>query len=262
MTIWDPQPLAAGQTIRWRMGPLTLWVQALPGEWRVATERDAEAEAVDVAPATPPEALDWKRVAGQVETPHVTLRPALPPRPVTVRPERPVTILPGQETAFFVGIPLWMQLTVHAGGKGPAAALLLCEYETARLSNTWYGLPIDGVLCYALRTRARTALDDIEPRPYRAVAPLRVVNEGPKPQPFERCCILTPHLPLFRGEQHFWTAAGTQVMRGENEPGQSRFLHDAPPFDQAGERIAAPREPQPHGVVFRTMDHLKSFARF
>ena len=44
MSVWKPQHLAIAETGLWQLGPLTLYVQRLEREWRVAHCREPERE--------------------------------------------------------------------------------------------------------------------------------------------------------------------------------------------------------------------------
>ena len=259
MDIWQPQPCSEGQGMHLQIGSLDLWVRQTNDEWQVATARgDERNEAVLDAAAPPPDA-DWRRWAVRLEGPRLKFTPLLPDRPVVVRPAAPFQILPGQEARFFVGMPTWVRLGV-TGTDGKE--LEICQEHTVQLSKSWFGTPQEGELCYALKTRARRSLRELSQAAHRAICPLVLRNGAAGTLDFQRLCLRTPHLALFKGERHLWTNEGRVTFKGEEALSHIDYGSGPPPFDGASARIGEAREPPEKGLVSKTFGNLMAFAPF
>ena len=162
MELWTPHKIIPDECCLAVVGPLQLWLRLAEDELRIAARRLDENEAREASPLatiedSPPEDLDWGRwvIGDTADT--LQLSPAMPDRPVVVRPEMPVKIPPAREALFFVSIPIWVRINAGSGD-----LLKLCEHPSLVLSNTWFGDPMSGELCYALWSRARRVIADAE----------------------------------------------------------------------------------------------------
>ncbi|HEX4870124.1 MAG TPA: hypothetical protein VFV15_05300 [Moraxellaceae bacterium] len=209
---WGPQDFTTGQARAWDMAGLLLEVTRQPHEWQFRLERTpAQSEdnhawqRRDGAPlAAAPGARLIRHVFRQTAA-RLRLLPRLADRSVVVRPVSPLFVPAGQETTFFVSTPLW----VAAWAEGVDEPLLDVPVVIPR--DTWFGPgPVRGQLCYATRVNGVTNLDQLQPRPFRAVTPVHVRNSGATALPIERINIPAPHLPLFGAESgRLWTPALT-----------------------------------------------------
>jgi hypothetical protein len=131
------------------------------------------------------------------------LLPRLADRSVVVRPVSPLFVPAGQETTFYVSTPVWLSTWVEE----TAAPLLDTPVVIPR--DTWFGPgPSRGQLCYATQVMGRTDLGQLPPRPFRAVTPVHVRNQGNAALPIERINIPAPFLPVYGAESgRLWTPA-------------------------------------------------------
>lgn len=259
MEIWQPRATQAEETLHWCVGPLDLWVKQTTEEWLVAFSHGEENRGVAVDTKAPPDDIDWRRWAANFSTPRVKLSPWLPDRSVIVRPASPLQILPGHEARFFVGVPLWVQLSVLSGARKSAP---ICEVNVLQLSNSWFGTPTEGELCYALRTRAKRTLPELTPVPHRAVCSLLLRNDSENTLDFQRLCLRTRDLNVFEGNQHLWTNDGKVVFKGEESLSEVTYGKGPPPFDGASALLTAARDKPERSLLAKTFDNLKAFASF
>lgn len=259
MNVWEPQPSETGQTVHWRIGPLDMWVRHVEGEWHVGVSHGADDRPPVVDAAEPEEDLAWRRWAAEIVDPLLKAAPVLPDRSVIVRPAVPLQILPGQEARFFVGVPVLVRISV--AGKH-TDELVMCEEPTTQLTKSWFGTPIEGEPCYALRTRARSSLDEITPAADRAVCPLMLRNESGDTLDFERLCLRARHLSVYRGSRHIWTSEGKITFKGEDSLTHVTYGDGPPAFDDAAELLSPARDVPGRSFVSKTFDNLKSFSLF
>ncbi|MBM4163359.1 MAG: DUF432 domain-containing protein [Lentisphaerae bacterium] len=260
--MWVPQTLEPGKIHAPRIGPLQLWLAHRGDELHLAAglidETDARAEA---APAQPAEAdvAAWRRWVCGSRPIQIALEPRLPPRPVIVRPAMPVTVLPGEEVAFFVSIPIRVAVLCVRDGGEPRE---VCEEPSVLLSNSWFGPPIEGELCYAVKTHARRHLDELRHDAHLAVCPVTIQNADSHSLTFERLCLRTQSLGIYAGTHHLWTNRGTLVYRGDDHPANITFETTPPPYDRARRLVAEPRKPHKQSRMMRAFGTFKSISGF
>ena len=243
MELWQPHQIEQDQCLEAQVGPLQLWLRRSGDEIRIASKHRKDTEsllkAVPLHPAAErkPAGLDWSRwVCGDCD--QIGLMPVTPDRPVVVRPEVPLKIPPGREALFFVGLPLWVQITA-----GDTTKVQLCEVSSVTLSNIWFGDPMSGDLCYSLRTRARREISDSQAEPHRTVCPVTIRNAAVSQVDIDRFCVHVAHLSIYPGSLRLWTNGVKISFRGDSEVSQLEYAETTPNYEEVGEALSKPRVP-------------------
>jgi hypothetical protein len=248
-TWWGRYDIAMGHTMRWQIGPATLWVTRKQVEWSVGQvdsgdpvdHRLAIAEDSD---APDDDEIEVTRFAVRSESRTVVLTPQLPDRPVIFRAARPFFVPSGKEATLYVSSPLWLRLDV-----GETNTELL-DVPLQRPSDTWFGPnTLTGELCYASRTSGRLHLEEVPVRPHRAITAVRIINRAASSLPLEKLKVPVPALGLWSSETgHLWTAGLT--LERESDKDQARVrVADRPGTDGALNHIAPPRTPTSRGAL-------------
>jgi hypothetical protein len=240
---WGEFELDSGEVRFWRIGPLELWLERQAGTWQVSYRRRGGAmeSAIEVASPGVPLPDDARASGGAdlVTTRHgfgrtaasVRLEPRAADRALVVDPARPFVLAPGEQVTVFVSLPLWLRITV--GDRH----VELDELPIHRPSDTWFGPSTRiGELCYAVRTSARLALDELPRRPHRAIAVVRIQNRASTRLPLARLRVPAPLLSIYGAAGgHLWTEALTLERQEDGEVAAVR-LGDGPPPEATGVR--------------------------
>ena len=248
------------QYVSAQIGPFDLWVRHTGDEFHVAVKRDPNSESViETSPPKPVEGtqdacLSWSRWVGGQHFDTMQLLPVMPNRPVVVRPATPVSIPTSKEALFFVAVPIWVEISVF----GPTKVILL-QTPSVVLSNTWFGDPMTGELCYSMRTRARRKVDDSPVRPHRALCPVLIRNTTTKQLDVERFCVHIQNLTVYAGENQLWTNEVHISFRGENETSQVKYVESAPEYEQIDRILTNPRNQQKKTLLQRSFSSFRMF---
>jgi hypothetical protein len=252
---WGTFELPEGEARRWRVGPVTLWIQRLRGEWRVLHEHadDPLATPLEVAtPVDPGEVPDGppERFV-DAEAHGLRLLPATADRAVVTRPHSPFHVLPERDVTLYVSSPLWMRLESEPSGD------VLCEFPIHRPSDTWIGPSTrEGEVGYATVTRCRLELADVPQRPHRAVTRVQIRNRSSSPLHLLRLSVPVPVLALFSGPQGLWTEA-IRLTRDADEGDLADLeVAEHPPESEANEPVAEPRQPRDTRALVRAFSAL------
>ncbi|MDH3629259.1 MAG: hypothetical protein OEV00_03080 [Acidobacteriota bacterium] len=255
---WGDYEVAEDQTLRWQLGPKTLWITRGDSEWRVAGTEGPDRLASRLIIAEPAEEpagdddnIDVRRFASRSGNRSLRLEPALPDLPVVVRTNKPFVVPAMEETTLFLSAPLWLR--VYLDGREVEQV----DAPIARPSDTWFGPDtMTGELCYALRTSARLHLENLPRRPHRAISAVRIQNNAPSALPIEKLKVPVPHLSLFVSDEgHLWTEALT-LEREDDSGGTKVRLDDRPRQIVATERIARPRKEMSRGFLLDAFGKL------
>ncbi len=261
-SVWEPNQVEAGAVCCAQVGPLKLWFRRTGDELHIAVERypdpDRHSDVRALAPEskTPSvEELPWARWITGKNGDAIRLIPATPDKPVVVRPEVPLRLPSKQEALFFVNFPLWVRIAI-----GDGDGVTLCEEPSVVLSKTWFGDPMSGALCYSMRTRARRDIAETQPRPHRAVCPVRIRNSAERQLELERFCVHVEHLMLYQGATRLWANQLDITFRGDNEISQLDYAKRPPTHEAIAGVICKARSPVKKSLLARSLSTLGLFS--
>ncbi|OGV49286.1 MAG: hypothetical protein A2X49_07270 [Lentisphaerae bacterium GWF2_52_8] len=248
--VWRPFQLGEGKMFHCQLSSLHLWVVRNEGEWRIALDhRDDDCGGIRIIEdAEAPESLDWRRFIVGDDGNALQLQPLMPDRPVIVRPEEPITMVSGRKTTFFVGVPVFIR--VFAGKNA------LCELPSEIMSNSWFGTPIQGELCYSFHTKGRRSAQQLSPQSNRAVCPIEIRNESGQDLNFERICLRAPYLSIYQGIERLWNGMVRVTRHREQRLGDIEYVEGPPSFDGASSRLGTQREAPEKSILFKTFDNF------
>ncbi|MEX2382774.1 MAG: DUF432 domain-containing protein [Opitutales bacterium] len=254
-TFWRTKIIRPNHCVSWEMGPLRMWLQRWGSEWRLAFEHREESDDVYFfSPAAePPPELQWSRWALKKEVAAAEIVPVMQDRPLVIRPETPLNIPPGNDVIFFVSVPVWLKVFI-----GTSRERLLAEVPTMILSNTWFGEPTEGELCYALRTGASRDLDGVKKGRYRAVCPVLIKNHSPDELDFQKICLRIQHVHVYEGENRLWTNQVTVSYLGKNNFSAIEFKPAAPDYERILRQVGDAREPIHISFIKKSFGNLMS----
>lgn len=257
---WGRHPLREGDSLTVELGPLTLrarrregevWLAHVPGDWTRAARRRAG----DPSPDGGEE--EWTRWPVPGETSGLNLAPLFPPRPLIAEPELSFRLLSRSRARVFIGVPLWVRVSTLGD-----AGRTLCEVPSVTLSDTWWGDPTEGELCYWLATTARREVPPGTFDPNVAVCPLELANRSDDELPVERVALRVAHLTLFGDDGRLWADETRVRYRGVEEGSDVEVSGKRPQEAPESVRVAEPRDPPPRrGLHTRTFARLRELSR-
>jgi hypothetical protein len=258
---WGTFTAAEEESLLWEIGEMRLSILRRAQEWQVTQTGCDFTETEDVASRMASGGL----IAGDIAKPErfiftktgATLRvmPQLADRPVIVRPADALHVLAGQETTLFVSSPLWMHIEVHD------SAVTLGDFPIQRPSDTWFGpSTLVGELCYASSTQGRLRLDELPPRPHRAVTPVSIVNHSAEPLLLERLSLPVPFLSLYASERGIlWTNGVTMRRSNDTDLAEITVSEAPPPTEYATHRLTGPRKKAEKNMLMRAFGALLGY---
>ncbi len=260
LAVWDEWDLGQKRTAVWTFPERRIHVERVEQEWHVLAEAGrtgvADASRTFIERSRKPSSSEWRHYLSSESGP-VRPRPVLPDRAIVVKPDRALTLLAGERAQFFVEIPVWLRM--DAGG---AREVRVFEEPLAVLSNTWFGDPVNGELCYVLATRLHQGLSSVAPSAWRAVCPMAVTNESATDLVFERICLRVQTLAVFRGAERLWTNGLAVLFRGAEQASHIQVSPGPPGFEPDLAPAAPARVPAEGWDIRRTFSRIREFADF
>jgi len=259
--LWEPVSLKEDVLYRGDFSTLSIWLKRSGEDWYLASRTSDKETAPSPLRETKgsriPKDLSFNRwvVGGEQST--VQLIPAMPDRPIVVRPSVPLRVPVDRDALFFTRIPVWIRVVA-----GSPQGITLCELPSLTLSNTWFGEPTAGELCYALRTRAVRTLEEIETRAYAAICPITIRNLAPKELNFERLCLRVEHLSVYQGPDRLWTNDLEVRFQGEEQSSQITIGREAPGYAEGLVKVCEARQPAEKTLLRQSFSALRSLTGF
>jgi hypothetical protein len=243
----------------WQVGPLTMWIQRLHGEWRIAREvgEDANADASsvkmlgqDAIDLLCKADVDRYGVSNQPSA-ELTVMPMLADKAVVARPEKPFHLPAGQAVSVFVGSPLWLQISVDG--------VLLCDAPIFAPSSTWFGPnTMEGELCYASRTYLRIDRRLVHCFPHRAMTTVHINNRSAQPLDIESLRLPVARLALYEANHELWTQDVTFECEKDGAFAALQVEDEPPSLVRNATLVSAARDPSRSNLVVRAFSAIFS----
>lgn len=252
--LWQSFQITDEQCYMRQVGPLKILIRRQGDEWMVAsTDNPDQIEIRNTAVLdTIPEAVEWRRYVFSGNSKTVQLSPVSPDRSVVVRPESVLKIESGARALFYVLIPVWIKIAVGTQKKHS-----LDELPSKILSNTWFGEPHEGELCYYLKTWAKRSLDGMVSRPHQMVCPVYIKNGSSTDLLFNRLCIRTGFLSIYQGASWLWTNKVFVQFRGVNQTSKIKYDYEIPDFEPDCYLVGSPRQKPLREFSIKSFDNFK-----
>jgi hypothetical protein len=238
--VWGPMNAPMDECLQRDIGGVTLWTRVVEDEWQIAHSYKGTGEDSDLASGRTdaPDLADlsWTRYV-TVRDDDVVTQPALPDRPVVIRPQSPIVILPGRWGRFYFSVPLWVRFVSHSGGR----AAMMVEIPTQNLSSTWFGDMESGDLCYSVDSRLLRTIPDTDADDAYARCEVEIRNGSRERLQFERLCVHVEHMHLYTAGGKFWSNQVRVVFKGAEQVSQLSYVPGAPKAVGDGEAVCEPR---------------------
>lgn len=188
---------------------------------------------------------------------HLELFPALPDRPLVLKPSVRRKILPGHKTKLLFFIPLWIQLY----GVRKDVSHMVSEYPTAMLSSTWFGDIQGGDLSYALETGLQQEVKDFRhPTPFHAACFLNIQNSSNLLLDFFRMAVHVEYLSLFGDGEKLYTNEVNVNFTGIDQVSQVKYTSRGPRGIAALKKIVEPRQTASKSILKRSFSFIKQLS--
>lgn len=246
---WAPRALPQDKAAMWRLGPLRLWLARGPGEWRLGVERaEADARACNLVPhEVVPELADCTHYALGDGFRDFECAPAVPDRPVVLRPRRPLLIPPGQRATYYARVPVFVRIMAVNG----STKVTLKTLPSKILKDTWFGDSMEGVYSYGLAMTAERSPEELEPQHHHLVVPVDISNHADSDLQFERLSLRLEHVDIYAGREHMWTSRICVSHRSGNANSEIDYTTGAPDVER-GLRLLHASDNKPSSLVRRS----------
>jgi len=244
---WGPIAADVGAAVDRRIGGISVRARREADEWLLAHSYDS-AEPDDLFADDPA----WTRYVTVAGDP-LTLEPALPDRPVLIRPRSPIVILPGRWGRFYFSVPLWLRFVSESEGK----QVTMTELPSQSLSSTWFGDMQTGELCYAIDSRLLRSAPDEDDDEAFARCEVEIRNSSPDKLQFERISVHVQYMNLYSSNGRFWSNKVEVLFKGADQVSQLSYRPDPPEQLTRPTKVCEPREVLDRNIFKRSFNLIR-----
>lgn len=196
------------------------------------------------------------RVVGKLQD--MFLLPALPDRPLVLKPKTNLSILPGTRYKFYVYLPVTFQL--YAGMVKPTARVF--EHAFTDLSSTWFGETHDGELSYALYSSFDTEISPDKMGNDYVICPLEVFNSSKEVLDIKRLAVRGIHLDIYSNGELLISNKVKIKYLGLDVLSNVEFSKSATATIPNLKQIASARVPEDKTILRRSFQLIRHITQF
>lgn len=249
ITPWGKVAFADQKEVRLEWDRLRIRVIRRGSDLLLVEQRDG-GDVIDLG--ADPES-DFRRYAFQSPVQMIQVLPRTPDRPIVVQPLHPLRLAPKANVDFYVSIPVDIQLAT--GDHNDSADLERIRSEI--LSDTWFGDQIGGVLCYAVKSRARRECPSAESvQSNRAICKVQITNKSTEQLHCTKFCLRLNHCHLWQHGGALWTSPVNVRYNGSEQLSAIDYSEKAPAEAPGAVQIAEAEDPPLSGLIRRTFAGL------
>ena len=257
MNIWDSYNIDDGKYGYFQIRELHLWIQKMYQEWIVGWKQKPEYPenvSMQILDTCTEGSIEWRRKVVKDTDSLIHLSPLMPERAVVVKPDSALQITAGAEALFYVSIPMWIGVFT---GKSQSA---LFEVPTISLSNTWFGEPNNGSLCYSIKTSIHSIFSNLSLQSNEVVCPVQIKNTASVDLDFTRLCIQTDYLSIYKIDNELWTNKLHVHFRGIDKDSNIIYENSYPEKNRKYTLVFKSRKKYSKSYSIKSFDTFKFFS--
>lgn len=184
----------------------------------------------------------WSRYIGVSLPSTLEFCPKLPNRPVLLAPKEECKVLPGSRVNVYAFIPLFVECSLNKQ--------LIADAPTKILSDTWFGEPHSGELCYTVASELHQKLPELVDFPSHTVAcPIRIRNRSDKELIIKTLCLRVQWLNIYSQNSYLISNETLITYRGLEQPSE---IHVASSGPGSATLLSSSRSPAPRSLSIRS----------
>ncbi|MCF7913925.1 MAG: hypothetical protein K9L66_02030 [Spirochaetaceae bacterium] len=260
--MWLPEKLKLKTWYYRCIGTLELWVkkeekgELVIGQRRCETGQEEVLKWIELSSEqvnASDKSIEWDWYAGGSNQ-EITVLPAMPNRPLVLKPQVRRHIQPGCKTQLLIFIPVW--LLFYSGHEEEQNKL--CELPSEILSSTWFGEMQNGELCYALNRGLLESRPAVALSPHSAACTLNIHNASNSLLDFQRMAVHVEYLSLFSDGHSLYTNEVYVKFNGVDKISQVKYSARGPKWGGELTKLKSPREHPTKNLLKKSFYFFKS----
>lgn len=235
-----------------------LAMKHLPGGWAVSYNKQAESrDAMHLETISTSELPENPHIFQTGRSQNLFIQPALPPKPVVFRNNKTVSIRQHQSIRIYLAVPLYIQLYY----KATDADHLIAEYETERLTDTWFGEPDNGTPAFSVGSRFALSAADLLMSQHEVLVPVQIQNTSTQLLDLQRLLIRVDLMNLYQVGNQIISDLASIEFKGPGQTGNLGFSTDKAVHGQSPLLVAKSRQSAARNILGHSFHFIKQMTQ-
>jgi hypothetical protein len=256
--MWKKHTIESNTVYKLTLGELRVLAKKQAKEWLLKSDLDNESDECEFQKSEEQLVFADCKVFSADKSSSLFILPALPDKPVVVKPEKEFKLLPKTSVQLLIGLPVWVQF-YHSSVKKEH---LILDTASKVLSKTWLGEPDSGMIAYSLKIKAGEVLSSGQTIENHIMCPVKISNNSNTVLDFQRFLLHTDQLTIYSVENKLYTNNVHVKFKGEGIVSDLNFSSHKPDALENAKKIAEPRNPEKRGALKRSFFFIKSLTQY
>ena len=256
--IWGKHEGKPNQQIQFESGYCSLHLKYFTGGWSVSQQKTAE----------PAAETNYQIVADESDLPdahlfqtgrsaNIFIQPALPPKSIVFKGNKKIVIRPHQTLRIYIATPIYIQLYY----KQVDADHFLAEYETERITDTWFGEPDSGSPAFSVGSRFATNPEGLEIAKYEIIVPVNIQNNTTQLLDLQRLLIRVELMNIYQVGDHLVSDLETIEFKGQGQVGNLHFSTDKAVHGNSPVLLSKARQASNRNILGHSFHFIKQMTQ-
>lgn len=256
--IWGKHEGKHEQLLRLTGGFCQLELKHFPGGWAVSSSKASEPQdEMQLSIGTGEGLPDNPHIFQTGRSSILYIQPALPPKPIVFKNNKTVSIRPHQTIRIYLVVPLYIQLYY----KTIDAEHLLAEYETERLTDTWFGEPDAGTPAFSVGSRFGLQPEELDINQHEVLIPVNIQNNSTQLLDLQRLLIRVDMMNLYQVGRQYIADLETIEFKGADQSGHLSFSTDKALHGNSPVLLGKARQSSSRNLLGHSFHFIKQFTQ-
>lgn len=183
----------------------------------------------------------------------ISIRPALPSKPLVFRSSSKIGISPGQSLQLFIKVPITVQFYTNQGKNES----LILEHSLQRLPDTWFGEPDSGEPAFSIGSHFAFKPEDMEALYFEAICPLNIHNNSTQILEIQRLIVHVEYMNLYGKKEQLYTDTAFIEYKGADLVGNIEFAPDKKLLGDSFTKIGSSRQTLGKSILGKSFHYIK-----
>jgi hypothetical protein len=257
--LWNKIVFRDEECFSMKIHDMSCYIKRLKNKWLLYRERQDKAGSFSlkkIGDEDLPADVAWDHYISVRTT--LFIVPALPDKPIIIKPQVAIHLLPKTSVDLFAYIPLWVQL--YSGKQ--IRMNMITEFPSVELSATWFGEPDKGELAYSFDQKLKEQLKEEDLKPHLAVCPVKITNDSDHSLHFKQLSLHVENLDVYNDGNFVCTNQVKVLFKGEDHISNIALGQTKPSFQQELKQINTARQPQNKNIFKRSFSFFKTITDY
>jgi hypothetical protein len=257
--MWQKYKLETNKIFEGKIGYRKFWICKIDLVWNIAVQVSEGPESTQTPKEVEklPQSVQWSHLIADVHQ-TVLIMPAMPDRPVVIKPEKSFTLLPGISLDILIRIPVWVQIYASRVKEHQ----LMIDFPSRQISSTWFGDPDNGEIAYSLSDPAYFLSSDLVADDDHAICPVKIKNESDTILNFQRLSVPANQLNIYSDKGKLFTNEVRVRFKGEEQQTDLQIMNGSPEIAQGYPLLSHSRLKPNKNILRKSFYFLKSITDY